>query len=656
MSTTFNSTGNSSDRLSKILIETNTTTNDQMYPMISLPDNDAYWSESYNNENNDLCIISSSTSSSTSSVSPYSTTSSSSASPSLSSNSSSINHSEIKQTTDLHSEQNYYESFIGIDQQLVFFGQDIREMPLILSYKLEQIDSVDYLKAILRTKETNHCLTKQLKMIYQENNNDQLITPYLICKLISNEIRIKCFQPLTILNGFKLIRNFDQHMINKNLKFGVIYMKKGQTTEEELFSNQEHSESFDRFLNILGKRIKLKDFDGFRGGLDTSNGQTGEYSVYESYKNREIMFHVSTLLPFSKSDQQQLERKRHIGNDIVAIVYQEDNTPFAPDMIASNFLHAFIVVQKLANNNKSSSSSSSNKYKISVTARKDVPNFGPPISTDSIYDESDPAFKDWLLNKLINAELACYKAEKFRKLNERTRYALLDALYNDLNDQNQRLIQSLSQQQIDDTYSNFTNESTHSSSRLTEHRHSIDHLTGPSLLFGASNNNLAATNGSTSSSTHSSSSAAFKFSLINTVRKAFKKEGKQLSLMPNSPVNNNNNNTPTNSNKFDFSTEFSSNNSTPTATTTTFIETSNNNLPMHNPVAISRFRSSTFDAGSLTLNNSSKANSIINKQSLEPQQAAQLFSKKPYISNKLDSVSYLLQFCLINFLFNFLLI
>lgn len=41
----------------------------------------------------------------------------------------------------------------------------------------------------------------------------------------------------------------------------------------------------------------------------------------------------------------QLQRKRHIGNDIVAIIFQEENTPFVPDMIASNFLHAYVVVQ-----------------------------------------------------------------------------------------------------------------------------------------------------------------------------------------------------------------------------------------------------------------------------------------------------------------------
>jgi len=29
----------------------------------------------------------------------------------------------------------------------------------------------------------------------------------------------------------------------------------------------------------------------------------------------------------------------------VAIVFQEESTPFVPDMIASNFLHAYVVVQ-----------------------------------------------------------------------------------------------------------------------------------------------------------------------------------------------------------------------------------------------------------------------------------------------------------------------
>ena len=42
------------------------------------------------------------------------------------------------------------------------------------------------------------------------------------------------------------------------------------------------------------------------------------------------MFHVSTLLPYEKNDPQKLQRKRHVGNDIVCVVFLEaDNTRYS---------------------------------------------------------------------------------------------------------------------------------------------------------------------------------------------------------------------------------------------------------------------------------------------------------------------------------------
>ena len=74
---------------------------------------------------------------------------------------------------------------------------------------------------------------------------------------------------------------------------------------------------------------------------------TGEEAVYEEYDESQIMFHVSTLLPYSDRDQQQLERKRHIGNDRVTIVFQDEPTPFATTMIRSKLLHVFIIIQPI---------------------------------------------------------------------------------------------------------------------------------------------------------------------------------------------------------------------------------------------------------------------------------------------------------------------
>ncbi|KAG5883269.1 Rap1 GTPase-activating protein 1, partial [Gonioctena quinquepunctata] len=70
-------------------------------------------------------------------------------------------------------------------------------------------------------------------------------------------------------------------------------------------------------------------------------------------------------------------------------------------------------------------------YKVSVTARNDVPFFGPALPTPAIFWHG-PEFKEFLLTKLINAENACYKAEKFAKLGLRTRTSLLQNLTDQL--------------------------------------------------------------------------------------------------------------------------------------------------------------------------------------------------------------------------------
>lgn len=155
-----------------------------------------------------------------------------------------------------------------------------------------------------------------------------------MAKLLCDEVTTERFSPVAFPGGSELILQYDEHVITNTYKFGknakifnilnlgVIYQKLGQTNESELFSNANTSAAFDEFLSILGDRVQLKNFDGYRGGLDTHYGQTGTESVYTSFRQKEIMFHVSTLLPFTPGDAQQLQRKRHIGNDIVAIIFQ----------------------------------------------------------------------------------------------------------------------------------------------------------------------------------------------------------------------------------------------------------------------------------------------------------------------------------------------
>lgn len=79
-----------------------------------------------------------------------------------------------------------------------------------------------------------------------------------------------------------------------------------QTKEEEFFGNKTTTPAFAEFLELIGERVPLQGFDGFRGGLDTIKGQTGAESIHTDFEGREVMFHVSTMLPFTDGDSQQV--------------------------------------------------------------------------------------------------------------------------------------------------------------------------------------------------------------------------------------------------------------------------------------------------------------------------------------------------------------
>lgn len=218
-------------------------------------------------------------------------------------------------------------------------GTDENLGPVLLSVKTENVANQEHTRILLRlTSGTMHELVPNTCLGGSPS-------PAKMAKLLNEQLNVENFTPAICPKSSQMIANYDEHVLVTNFKFGVLYQKHGQTTEEELFGNDETSPAFERFLDLIGRRIRLKEHRGYRGGLDIRNGHTGDEAVYEVFKDREIMFHVSTLLPFTEGDPQQLQRKRHIGNDIVAIVFQEANTPFSPDMIASHFLHAFVVVQ-----------------------------------------------------------------------------------------------------------------------------------------------------------------------------------------------------------------------------------------------------------------------------------------------------------------------
>ncbi|XP_039756223.1 rap1 GTPase-activating protein 1 isoform X2 [Pararge aegeria] len=323
--------------------------------------------------------------------------------------------SSRKHNIDTDDTATFYRRFFYGKEHINLVGFDANLGPVVMSLKNDHMAGQDHTRILLRLRSTT------MHGLIPTPNSGIAPSPLRMAKMVNDQVNVDNFMAVMCLNASSLISTFDEHVLVNTFKFGVLYQKYGQTTEEELFGNNETSPAFNEFIEILGQRIILRDHKGYRGGLDIMNGHTGTEAVYERFYDREIMFHVAPLLPHTAGDAQQLQRKRHVGNDIVAIVFQEKATPFTPDMIASHFLHAFIVVTPFE------TADGETRYKVAVTGRHDVPFFGPTLPQPPIFRKGRE-LKEFLLTKLINAENACYKAFKFAELEQRTRASLLQGL------------------------------------------------------------------------------------------------------------------------------------------------------------------------------------------------------------------------------------
>jgi hypothetical protein len=130
-------------------------------------------------------------------------------------------------------------------------------------------------------------------------------------------------------------------------KVGFIFQRLNQSNENEILSNNEMSIEMENFLNLISKRIELKDFNKYRGDLDIKTNEHGIYSYFTIFENHQIMFNIGPIIPSDKNDQQFVQRKSLIGNAFLCIVFQEEGTLFHPDFIRGKVTQVYITVQPI---------------------------------------------------------------------------------------------------------------------------------------------------------------------------------------------------------------------------------------------------------------------------------------------------------------------
>lgn len=332
----------------------------------------------------------------------------------------------------------YRQYFLGQDHQN-WFGMDEQLGPVAISIKKEKLplssnsithhdntsnNHTNLFRLIVRTSEL---LTLRGSVIEDSIPNargpGKNISTKEVLEYVAPEVQIQCLRlGVSTPQCEQQLLKLDEQGLTNKYKVGVLYCRAGQSSEEDMYNNEDAGPAFTEFLETIGNRVRLKGFENYKAGLDNKTDSTGTNSVYATYRDCEIMFHVSTMLPFTPNNRQQLLRKRHIGNDIVTIVFQEPGAlPFSPKNIRSQFQHVFLIVRAV------NPCTENTQYRVAVSRSKEVPVFGPPICLGAMYNKNK-SFADFLLAKVINAENAAHRSEKFATMATRTRQEYLKDL------------------------------------------------------------------------------------------------------------------------------------------------------------------------------------------------------------------------------------
>lgn len=337
-----------------------------------------------------------------------------------SSNLTSLSVSELARVNETDA---WYTTYFQANEHSNWLGVEATHGPVSISVMRDG----DLVRAIVRTEKVQEKIALPVSVLLK--NSGSLLKKDkrgLLKSVIPPGWHLKNVREVKETKHLDELLMFEKNEVQTKFKWGVLYARHGQTEEDAMFANNETSPHFEEFLETLGEKVELKGWEKYSGGLDTTRNATGHKSVYTQFNEFEVMLHVAPYLPHDPDCQQQLERKRHLGNDVVVIVFVEnDNTSgsllndpaaYLPTTIRTHFQHVLAVVQR---DPTSSGPNDKPRYRVHIARKTDVPTFGPQLPSPAVFDKTQ--LRNVLLTKLINGERAALKAPSFERAIARTR-------------------------------------------------------------------------------------------------------------------------------------------------------------------------------------------------------------------------------------------
>jgi hypothetical protein len=186
----------------------------------------------------------------------------------------------------------------------------------------------------------------------------------------------------------RAIATFDRTATVDSHKVGVIYIGEGQTNERDIFMNDIGSPAYTSFVTGLGTLARLKDAKFNTGGLDTRGDADGEFTYVWRDRCLELVYHITTMMPTDPNDDMTYpNKKRHIGNDFVNIIFNDSGLPYNFDTFpgAFNYVHIVISPESRASfvdrRIDSDPDGKDRYYKVQVVTKPGFPDVSPAAET-----------------------------------------------------------------------------------------------------------------------------------------------------------------------------------------------------------------------------------------------------------------------------------
>jgi hypothetical protein len=163
------------------------------------------------------------------------------------------------------------------------------------------------------------------------------------------------------------------------VKMALIYSTAAHPTGKE---NNMASPAFKKFLELMGHKIKLETWSGYKGDMKASEGET----YFASWRGIDFIFHVSTMLTAE-------QHRRLIGNDIAVIFFREQGALNLDDVDIGTVPQVHAVVQPYTHGSEQT-------YRMGFFSRTTIKPFGPQLPAQLVFRPQEA--KAFLLSRMVN--------------------------------------------------------------------------------------------------------------------------------------------------------------------------------------------------------------------------------------------------------------